>query len=111
MKKYKEIATLQYMGSKSRILSHICEPISTNNSIETVVDLFAGTGSIGYALKEYKKVISNDIEYYSFVINQAILNGCSFSADEEKKFFNRMHIKWLPHLLGESLTMLIITPH
>ncbi len=91
MKKYKEIATLQYMGSKSRILSHICEPIATNNSIETVVDLFAGTGSVGYALKDYKKVISNDIEHYSFVINQAILNGCSFSAAEEKEFFNAVH--------------------
>lgn len=63
---YKEISTLQYMGSKSRILSHICDPIVKNKKITKVVDLFAGTGSVGYALKEHKTVISNDIEYYAY---------------------------------------------
>ena len=27
MNQYNEISTLQYMGSKTRIISHICEPI------------------------------------------------------------------------------------
>ena len=53
MNQYNEISTLQYMGSKTRIISHICEPIIKNKSIETVVDLFAGTGSVGYALKSH----------------------------------------------------------
>ena len=79
MNQYNEISTLQYMGSKARIISHICDPIMKNKSIQTVVDLFAGTGSVGYALKSYKNVISNDIEYYAYIINQAILNGCNFS--------------------------------
>ena len=83
MNQYNEISTLQYMGSKARIISHICDPIIKNNSIQTVVDLFAGTGSVGYALKSYKNVISNDIEYYAYIINQAILNGCNFSELEE----------------------------
>ena len=48
MNQYNEISTLQYMGSKTRIISHICEPIIKNKSIKTVVDLFAGTGSVGY---------------------------------------------------------------
>ena len=51
MNQYNEISTLQYMGSKARIISHICDPIIKNKSIQTVVDLFAGTGSVGYALK------------------------------------------------------------
>jgi len=87
MNLYNEIPTLQYMGSKLRIISHICEPIIRNKSIKTVVDLFAGTGCIGYALKPHKNVISNDIEYYSYVINQAILNGCSFSITDEVSFW------------------------
>lgn len=58
MNQYNEISTLQYMGSKARIISHICDPIIKNKSIQTVVDLFAGTGSVGYALKSYKNVIS-----------------------------------------------------
>lgn len=79
MNQYNEISTLQYMGSKARIISHICEPIIKNEHIKTVVDLFAGAGSVGYALKPYKNVISNDIEYYAYIINQAILNGCAYS--------------------------------
>ena len=50
MSQYKEISTLQYMGSKSRILPYICDPIVKNNAITRVIDLFAGTGSVGYAL-------------------------------------------------------------
>ena len=52
MNQYSEIPTLQYMGSKVRIISHICDPIIKNKSIQAVVDLFAGTGSVGYALNE-----------------------------------------------------------
>lgn len=87
MNQYNEISTLQYMGSKARIISHICDPIIKNEHIKTVVDLFAGTGSVGYALKPYKNVISNDIEYYAHVINQAILNGCAFSISDEASFW------------------------
>lgn len=87
MNHFNEISTLQYMGSKARIISHICEPIAKNKSIKTVVDLFAGTGSVGYALKTHKGIISNDLEYYAYVINQAILNGCNFSTEDESVFW------------------------
>lgn len=87
MNQYNEISTLQYMGSKARIISHICEPMIKNDHINTVVDLFAGTGAVGYALKSYKNVISNDIEYYAYIINQAILNGCDFSVSDETSFW------------------------
>ena len=75
------------MGSKTRIISHICDPIVKNKHIKTVVDLFAGTGSVGYAIKPHKNVISNDIEYYAYIINQAILNGCEFSTFDEASFW------------------------
>lgn len=74
------------MGSKARIISHICDPIIKNKSIQTVVDLFAETGSVGYTLKPYKNVISNDLEYYAYIINQAILNGCNSSESDEASF-------------------------
>lgn len=90
MNKYDNILTLQYMGSKARIISHICDPIINNKSIKTVIDLFAGSGTVGYALKPYKKVISNDIEYYAYTINQAILNGCDFSILDEENFWNKV---------------------
>lgn len=70
------IQTLQYMGSKSRMLNSICAPIIENEKICTVIDLFAGTGSVGFALSPYKQIISNDIECYAYIINEAVLNGC-----------------------------------
>ena len=81
------ISTLQYMGSKSRMLEEICMPIIDNPEIHQVVDLFAGTGSVGYALSPYKRIISNDIEYYSYVLNEAILNGCLMSSLELENLF------------------------
>ena len=95
MNQYNEISTLQYMGSKARIISHICDPIIKNKPIETVVDLFAGTGSVGYALKSYKNVISNDIEYYAYIINQAILNGCGFSEADEATFWTAVEQQYI----------------
>ena len=81
------ISTLQYLGSKSRMLDYICTPVIDDPSIHQVIDLFAGTGVVGYALSPYKSIISNDIEYYSFVINEAILNGCMFSNAELNNLF------------------------
>lgn len=95
MNQYNEISTLQYMGSKARIISHICDPIIKNKSIQTVVDLFAGTGSVGYALKPYKNVISNDLEYYAYIINQAILNGCCFSESDEASFWTAVEQQYM----------------
>lgn len=105
MNQYNEISTLQYMGSKARIISHICDPIIKNESIKTIVDLFAGTGSVGYALKSYKNIISNDIEYYSYIINQAILNGCNFSEADEAAFWMSVDRQYL--LLQEKVSAAI----
>ena len=82
MPKIDRISTLQYMGSKSRMLENICAPIIENADIHCVIDLFAGTGSVGYALSPYKAIVSNDLEYYAFILNEAILNGCMMKADE-----------------------------
>lgn len=80
-KHFNEIQTIQYLGSKTRILDYICTPILKEPKINSVLDLFAGSASIGYALKNYKTILSNDIELYSYVINNAVLNGCNLSND------------------------------
>ena len=85
MNQYNEISTLQYMGSKTRIISHICEPIIKNKSIKTVVDLFAGTGSVGYALKAHKNIISNDLEYYAYSISEFVFQAATNCFDDIKK--------------------------
>lgn len=90
----KRIQTLQYLGSKSRLLENICLPIIDNGKTRRVVDLFAGTGSVGYALSPYKEIISNDIELYSYILNDAILNGCRMSKDEIGALLNVVNIRY-----------------
>lgn len=84
---FRNIQTLQYLGNKSRIIDYVCTPMLQFQNVTTIVDLFAGTGSIGYAMKDYKSIVSNDLEYYSFIVNQAILNGCLFSSQEKQNFY------------------------
>ena len=90
MPKINRISTLQYLGSKNRMLENICTPIIEDASIDKVVDLFAGTGSVGYALSPYKAIISNDFEYYSYVLNEAILNGCMITEQELIALYDRI---------------------
>lgn len=95
MTSLKRITTLQYMGSKSRILESICEPILQDQEITTVVDVFAGTGAVGYALAPYKHIISNDIEYYAYILNEAILNGCFLSDHEFQSFIQSVKYEYI----------------
>ena len=90
------------MGSKSRLLDVIFPLIMSVPGIDTVVDLFAGTGVVGYALKGKKKVISNDLEYYSYIINSSILNGCDLSDNEICSFFGK--VKEIQDVLESKLS-------
>lgn len=74
--------TLNYIGCKNKLSSTLLDIFNKNIpdlSKYEFCDLFAGTGIVGYNfLGKVKKVVSNDLEYYSFVINKAVLE-CSFS--------------------------------
>lgn len=66
---------MNYIGSKNKLSDFIKQSVysvaGNNLSDKTFCDLFAGTGIVGRNFKtEVKKVISNDIEYYSFVLNR-----------------------------------------
>ncbi|MEA3523182.1 MAG: DNA adenine methylase [Campylobacterota bacterium] len=69
---------MHYIGSKEKLLpfltkeifKHIDEPLHVRN----FCDLFAGTGIVGRCFAdEGLHVMSNDIEYYSYIINHAYL--------------------------------------
>lgn len=72
---------MNYIGSKIKLLPFIEEVISevADKSCLTFCDLFAGTGSVG---KHFKRlgydIISNDLQYYSYVLNRASIHGNSF---------------------------------
>jgi len=64
---------MNYIGSKNKLSNFIKQSVHSvvgkNLSDKVFCDLFAGTGIIGRKFKsEVKQVISNDIEYYSYVL-------------------------------------------
>lgn len=75
------------MGSKARIVTQVTNAIK-DLSPQRVVDLFAGTGSVGFSLKQSLEVVSNDLELYAYTINEAILNGCCFAEGDRAVFFD-----------------------
>ena len=65
---------MNYIGSKHKLSKFIkseIEKVVGRMNDKVFCDLFAGTGAIGRAFKiESKKIIANDIEYYSYVLNR-----------------------------------------
>jgi len=67
---------MNYIGSKLKLCQHflpetIKSVCGTDLSQKTFCDIFAGTGIVGRTFKtSVKKVISNDIEYYSYILNK-----------------------------------------
>ncbi|MFH0968917.1 MAG: DNA adenine methylase [Patescibacteria group bacterium] len=64
---------MNYIGSKLSLLKFLEESINkvVDKNCNTFCDLFAGTGIVGsYFKKKGYKVIANDIQYYSYVLNR-----------------------------------------
>lgn len=67
---------MNYIGSKLKLCQHflpetIKSVCGADLSQKTFCDIFAGTGIVGRTFKtSVKKVISNDIEYYSYILNK-----------------------------------------
>ncbi len=69
-----KIHNIRYMGNKEKLLEYIipelCEKTKNGGML---CDIMAGTNTIGYALNQNYKIISNDVQYYSYVIGKALL--------------------------------------
>jgi len=76
--------TLNYIGSKHTLCSTIIKIITKEISASVLsshsfLDLFAGTGTVSFELQDLvAKSYSNDLEYYSYIINVALIK-CSYS--------------------------------
>lgn len=68
--------SLNYIGSKRSLIDFLKESIDNvvvNKKDYTFCDLFSGTGIVGFTIgKEFQSIITNDMEYYSFVINKGL---------------------------------------
>jgi adenine-specific DNA-methyltransferase len=64
---------MNYIGSKLSLLEFLEESINkvVKKDCNVFCDLFAGTGAVGtYFKRKGYKIISNDIQYYSYVLNR-----------------------------------------
>lgn len=76
-------------NSKSKLSSWIQEEVQfvvgTDLSQKIFCDMFAGTGIVGRTFKkDVKKVISNDLEHYSYVLNKNYIENHESILDKEK---------------------------
>jgi adenine-specific DNA-methyltransferase len=74
---------MNYIGSKQKLSSFIQTAVNSvvgdDLSQKTFCDLFAGTGIVGRTFKpNVKKIISNDLEYYSYVLNKNYIENHEF---------------------------------
>ena len=95
---------MNYIGSKLKLLPFLQQNIESTLKRHNAkplqdsifCDLFAGTGVVGRAFKpKVKQVISNDKEYYSFVLNQNYIANYTpiIRADELLKTLNNTPLK------------------
>ena len=69
---------MNYIGSKLSLLKFLEESINkvVDKDCNIFCDLFAGTGAVGsYFKKKGYKIIANDIQYYSFVLNKQYIEN------------------------------------
>lgn len=74
----------RYMGSKNKLLSEIWA-VASQFEFNTAVDLFSGSGIVGYMLKSHgKSVLSNDYMAMSSTFAKAMIenNDITISAEE-----------------------------
>ena len=91
---------LNYQGSKKQILDFIFQNIKKLTKTNgTILDLFAGSGAVSYSLKRYYKVYSNDVEYYSYIINEALMSKKRLVIDRNfKEVFYEKYMENLTRL-------------
>ena len=76
---------LQYIGSKRKLIPYLIKYIKGHE----IVDLMAGTHSLGFFLKDQKKIIANDVMQYSFLIGKAIVESSTLRLEPLKIERNR----------------------
>lgn len=99
----------RFMGSKSKLLSEIWS-VASQFQFDTVVDLFAGSGIVGYMFKSQgKTVITNDHMAMSATFAKAMIenNEITLSMEEAEKLL--VPIKESDHFVADTFQGLYYT--
>jgi adenine-specific DNA-methyltransferase len=79
------VRTIRYLGNKRKIVPFIEAELGfLVNPGGTFIDLFAGSSAVGYQLLPNYRIISNDIETFSYCLSKALIEDCSFSVTSEE---------------------------
>lgn len=86
---------MNYIGSKFKLASflkkEITKVVGDDLSQKVFCDIFAGTGIVGRTFKkDVKKVISNDLEDYSFVLNKNYIENHE-EINNKEKFIEKLN--------------------
>ncbi len=101
-----DFRTLNYLGSKLRLLDFIEENVRKVNPDDAgVCDLFAGSGCVSYKLSRLFPVVACDIQHYSKVICDALLRPNTLTEEAVKAFISE--IRESKTLLHDAYTPLI----
>lgn len=86
-----DFRTLNYLGSKLRLLDFIEENVRKVTPDDAgVCDLFAGSGCVSYKLSKSFPVVTCDIQHYSKVICDALLQPCTLTKETAKAFMSEI---------------------
>lgn len=92
-----ELSNRRYLGSKAKLTSFIHEVINQNCSdIDTVLDLFGGTGVVGYSFNDKHTVLINDILKTNVVAYDTFFSNETIDANKIEKIiteYNSMSVK------------------
>ena len=67
---------MRFIGCKTLLLENIESVINENVKYANVFcDIFSGTGTVANYFKQFYRIISNDLLYFSFVIQKAIIEN------------------------------------
>lgn len=83
----------RYLGNKYKLLSFITGVVNSEcSNIETVADIFAGTGAVSSAFTN-KVIITNDLMYSNYICNYAWFGAESYDPEKIADYVVRYNAK------------------
>lgn len=94
MQEQQDIYYMQYMWIKHKLLKWITPFVFDvmKNKDWYILDLMSGSCSVSSHLKQYFNIITNDVQYYSYVISKSIVENDSVFPN--KDFLKKIIKKW-----------------
>ncbi len=88
-----QIQNRRYLGNKFKLVGFITDIINEKcGKIESLCDIFAGTGVVGQKFNDKKtKIVSNDILYSNFIPLKTFLGSTSLDLNEIKNKVDRLN--------------------